>query len=209
MALDLSKLPPITFDSIDVSTLLSSIRRTQDEINVLKECISSQNVVCDGLKESVSGVTTRLHTVERAQDTVLKEGVTVSLQNAVCDGLKESVHVSGVTTRLQTVSRAQDTVLKDGVTVNSQSDQDQTMIKNMTEHTDEATQVKTCVNRQKRSYTEALQHGTGRPTDTTTGGDEQGWKQVGRGDRVRAGRDNSRPSQGPDGTEEKHWYSHN
>ena len=121
VALDLSKLPPITFDSIDVSTLLSSIRRTRDEINVLKECISSQNAVCDGLKESVSGVTTRLHTVERAHDTVLKEGVTVSSQNAVCDGLKESVHVSGVTTRLQTVSRAQDTVLKEGVTANSQN----------------------------------------------------------------------------------------
>ena len=79
------------------------------------------------------------------------------------------------------------------------ADQDQTMIKNVTEHTDEATQVKTVVNRQKRSYTEALQHGTGRPTDTSTGGDEQGWKQVGRGGRVRAGvngktRDNSRPS---------------
>ena len=116
-----SKLPPITFDSINVSTLLSSIRRTQDEINVLKECISSQNAVCDGLKESVSGVTTRLHTVERAHDTVLKEGVTVSSQNAVCDGLKESVHVSGVTTRLQTVSRAQDTVLKEGVTANLQN----------------------------------------------------------------------------------------
>ena len=74
------------------------------------------------------------------------------------------------------------------------ADQDQTMIKNVTEHTDEATQVNTMVNRQKRSYTEALQHGTGRLTDTTAGGDEQGWKQVGRGGRVRAGRDNPRPS---------------
>ena len=51
------------------------------------------------------------------------------------------------------------------------ADQDQTMIKNVTEHTDEVTQVKYVVNRQKRSYTEALQHGTG--TDTSTGGDEQ------------------------------------
>ena len=43
VALDLSKLPPITFDSLDVSALLSSIRKTQNEVDVIKECIRSQN----------------------------------------------------------------------------------------------------------------------------------------------------------------------
>ena len=41
VALDLAKLPPVTFDSIDVSTLLNSIRQNEAEITLLKECLTT------------------------------------------------------------------------------------------------------------------------------------------------------------------------
>ena len=49
VALDLSKLPPITFDSVDVSALLNTIKKTQNEVDILRATIESHNAVSDGL----------------------------------------------------------------------------------------------------------------------------------------------------------------
>lgn len=43
VALDLSRLPPITFDSLDVSVLLNAIKKTQNEVDALKDCAQSHN----------------------------------------------------------------------------------------------------------------------------------------------------------------------
>ena len=65
---DLSRLPPITFDSIDVSTLLHNIRRTQLEVDQLKLCLGSQRDATDGLTAAVSTVDTRLAVVEATRN---------------------------------------------------------------------------------------------------------------------------------------------
>ena len=39
VALNLAKLPPVTFDSIDVSALLHSIQHAQFEIDLLRACV--------------------------------------------------------------------------------------------------------------------------------------------------------------------------
>ena len=64
MALDLSRLPPIKFDSIDVSTLLNNIRRTQLEVEQLKACVNTQREATDGLTAVISTVDQRLAEVE-------------------------------------------------------------------------------------------------------------------------------------------------
>ena len=42
VALDLQALPPVTFNSLDVSALLHAIKKTQAEVNMLKEGMTSQ-----------------------------------------------------------------------------------------------------------------------------------------------------------------------
>ena len=44
VARDLGKLPPVTFDSIDVSALLHSIRQNEAAINVLKDCVTKSGL---------------------------------------------------------------------------------------------------------------------------------------------------------------------
>ncbi len=69
VARDLSKLPPITFDSLDESMLLSQIQKTQAEVNVLKATVASQNSVADSLKEVASDLQVRVSRIEHREET--------------------------------------------------------------------------------------------------------------------------------------------
>ena len=64
VAHDLSKLPLVTFDSMDVSTLLNNIKKTQDEVDMLKLCINTQNDTFEKLRSVVSAVDTRVRDLE-------------------------------------------------------------------------------------------------------------------------------------------------
>ena len=64
VARDLSRLPPITFDSVDVSSLLHSIRRAQLEIDQLKACVGGQRDATVDLTDVVKAVDRRLSAVE-------------------------------------------------------------------------------------------------------------------------------------------------
>ena len=64
VARDLSRLPPITFDSVDVSSLLHSIRRAQLEIDQLKACVGGQRDATVDLTDGVKAVDRRLSAME-------------------------------------------------------------------------------------------------------------------------------------------------
>ena len=64
VARDLSRLPPITFDSVDVSSLLHSIRRAQLEIDQLKACVGGKRDATVDLTDVVKAVDRRLSAVE-------------------------------------------------------------------------------------------------------------------------------------------------
>ena len=66
VARDLSCLPPITFDSVDVSSLLHSVRRAQLEIDVLKASVGIQRDATVDLTEIVKAVDLRMAVVETA-----------------------------------------------------------------------------------------------------------------------------------------------
>ena len=66
VALNLAKLPPVTFDSIDVSALLHSIQHAQFEIDLLRACVQTQQTSSDSLREVVGSVSVRLAAVESA-----------------------------------------------------------------------------------------------------------------------------------------------
>ena len=66
VARNLSRLPPITFDSIDVSSLLHSVRRAQLEIDVLKASVGIQRDATVDLTEIVKAVDLRMAAVETA-----------------------------------------------------------------------------------------------------------------------------------------------
>ena len=66
VARDLSRLPPITFDSVDVSSLLHSVRRAQLEIDVLKASVGIQRDATVDLTEIVKAVDLRMAAVETA-----------------------------------------------------------------------------------------------------------------------------------------------
>ena len=61
-----AKLPPVTFDSIDVSALLHSIQHAQFEIDLLRACVQTQQTSSDSLREVVGSVSIRLAAVESA-----------------------------------------------------------------------------------------------------------------------------------------------
>ena len=68
-ALDLTKLPPITYNSIDVSVLLNDITKVQAEVNQLKECLKIQTNTSDSLKKTTEMIITRLESNEKQQAT--------------------------------------------------------------------------------------------------------------------------------------------
>ena len=74
VALDLSKLPPITFDSVDVSALLNTIKNTQNEVDILRATIESHNAVSDGLHSVSASLETRMSCMEKKMDD-LSQGI--------------------------------------------------------------------------------------------------------------------------------------
>ena len=70
VALDLAKLPPVTFDSIDVSSLLNSIRQNEVEINLLKDCVTTHQASSKTLIGVVNDVISRLAEVETRKPPV-------------------------------------------------------------------------------------------------------------------------------------------
>ena len=73
VALDLAKLPPVTFDSIDVSTLLNSIRQNEAEITLLKDCLTTHS--SKTLIAVVNDVVSRLAEVETRKPPVRDVGL--------------------------------------------------------------------------------------------------------------------------------------
>lgn len=65
VALDLSKLPPITFDSIDVSALLNALRKTQDELKLMKDSLIASETITKDLKDSVGMINNRVSKMEK------------------------------------------------------------------------------------------------------------------------------------------------
>ena len=83
VARDLSRLPPITFDSVDVSSLLHSIRRAQLEIDQLKACVGGQRDATVDLTDVVKAVDRRLSAVETDRAVVSAMPVVVTPPVAV------------------------------------------------------------------------------------------------------------------------------
>ena len=78
VARDLSRLPPITFDSVDVSSLLHSIRRAQLEIDQLKACVGGQRDATVDLTDVVKAVDRRLSAVETDRAVVSSVSVVLT-----------------------------------------------------------------------------------------------------------------------------------
>ena len=74
VALDLSKLPPIAFDSVDVSALLNTIKKTQNEVDILRATIESHNAVSDALHSVSASLETRMSCMEKKMDD-LSQGI--------------------------------------------------------------------------------------------------------------------------------------
>ena len=74
VALDLSKLPPITFDSVYISTLLNTIKKTQNEVDILRATIESHNAVSNGLHSVSASLETRMSCMEKKMDD-LSQGI--------------------------------------------------------------------------------------------------------------------------------------
>ena len=64
VALDLARLPPITFDNIDVSALLARIQKVQDEVSALRLATHIQTDTAQSIKDTVAGLDNRLNRLE-------------------------------------------------------------------------------------------------------------------------------------------------
>jgi hypothetical protein len=63
-AVDLSRLPPITFDSVDVSVLLNSIKKMENEMAFLKDSVKTVHNAASMLKDTTSSLSARVSTLE-------------------------------------------------------------------------------------------------------------------------------------------------
>jgi len=66
-AVDLSRLPPITFDSVDVSVLLNSIKKMENEMAFLKDSVKTVHNAASMLKDTTSSLNARVCTLESDQ----------------------------------------------------------------------------------------------------------------------------------------------
>ena len=64
VALDLARLPPITFDNIDVSALVARIQKVQDEVSALRLATHLQTDTAQSIKDTVAGLDNRLNRLE-------------------------------------------------------------------------------------------------------------------------------------------------
>ena len=74
---DLSRLPPVSFDSIDVSALLHRMERTATEVHLLKDALSQQVKVNEDLHSAISSMQIRLDDLERG--SMITETVTMQV----------------------------------------------------------------------------------------------------------------------------------
>ena len=65
VARDLSKLPPVNFDSV---VFTETNKKTRDDVEMLKECIGTQNSAFDSLRKVVTDVESRVKHLERDND---------------------------------------------------------------------------------------------------------------------------------------------
>ena len=56
---DLSNLPPVSFDNIDVSVVLSKIERMKANMDILQSAVETQTEVCDGLRQRTDDLSTQ------------------------------------------------------------------------------------------------------------------------------------------------------
>ena len=64
VAVNLSKLPPITYDNIDVSALLNAIQQTQTEVALLKSAVKASSEITATLNDSAALIEQRVTTLE-------------------------------------------------------------------------------------------------------------------------------------------------
>ena len=69
VARDLQKLPPVSFDSLDVSCLLSQIKKTQSELDLLKDSMTAQQCAVQSLTEVVGQVKLQTDRIVSNQST--------------------------------------------------------------------------------------------------------------------------------------------
>ena len=65
---DLSELPPISFDNLDVSMLLSQIQKTQSALDVMKATVDCQHLTISDLTANSTGIDSRMKRLERQFD---------------------------------------------------------------------------------------------------------------------------------------------
>jgi len=62
-----SNLPPVTFDSVDVSALLTKMERIGDEVKILRAGVEAQHVCTEDLTNVCAGTISRLTSLEQVQ----------------------------------------------------------------------------------------------------------------------------------------------
>ena len=66
---ELSKMPPVTFDNIDVTALLRKIETVQEETAQLKAAVNSSNVAVDNINATTVNLSKRLESLEKMSHT--------------------------------------------------------------------------------------------------------------------------------------------
>ena len=64
VALNLCKLPPISFDSIDVTNLLTSLQKVNTDVKMLREGLDAQCKISDSLSKISSNLQERMINIE-------------------------------------------------------------------------------------------------------------------------------------------------
>jgi len=78
---NLSKLPPITFDSIDVSVLLTNLKNLQTEVDLLKGGMRDQMTTTDSMRAAMTTMNDRIDGLEK--ETVTRDANLTRMENSV------------------------------------------------------------------------------------------------------------------------------
>ena len=85
VASNLSNLPPITFDSIDVSVLLTKLERLTDQVAMLQTGLAAQTTVTENSKGLYVNAVSRINILETHQHTTNTDvGIEQSEQSVIC-----------------------------------------------------------------------------------------------------------------------------
>jgi hypothetical protein len=82
---DLSRLPPITFDSIDVCVLLAKLEKTVADVKLLKKTIQDQTETAEGLTLGLAAATEKITRAERHTAASLNDGIASDLPIDITD----------------------------------------------------------------------------------------------------------------------------